>query len=111
MAVRLCLGGNDGALGSIGTEWSYSENKKALNVYFHFRLLKQKNSFKRKVWIRKAMMVRWAQLARWLYSELEWRRARGKEGRPWQALACLLGLPRSVCAPAYSPSRPSALAP
>ena len=42
MAVRLCLGGNDGALGSIGTEWSYSENKKALNVYFHFRLLKQK---------------------------------------------------------------------
>ena len=57
------------------------------------------------------MMVRWAQLARWLYSKLEWRRARGKEGRPWQALACLLGLPRSVCAPAYSPSRPSALGP
>ena len=45
------------------------------------------------------MMVRWAQLARWLYSELEWRRARGKEGRPWQAVAWLLGLSgsRVVC--------------
>ena len=83
--------------------WSYSENKKVLNVYFHFRLLKQKKSFKEKFGLGR-------QLARWWDSELEWRRARGKEGRPWQAVAWLLGLPRSVCAPAYSPSsRPSAL--
>ena len=97
----------------VGLNWyggRTPKTKKVLNVYFHFRLLKQKKVLKRKVWIRKAMMVRWAQLARWSYSELEWRRARGKEGRPWQALAWLLGLPRSVCAPAYSPSsRPSAL--
>ena len=74
MAVRLCLGGNDCALGSIGTV-VVLRKQKGIECLFSFSAIEAKKVLKRKVWIRKAMMVRWAQLARWSYSELEWRRA------------------------------------